>query len=163
MRMQLIDENYQPLDITTEEGLRQYFFEYIVKPADFQLKLSNMWDMTEEDVHWYRLKIGKWEISLPSNVYMMLADVHSNSVDWVRVDEINGRTLTTALYYSDLKADKYSIEKISILSVDREKKPCILPNTKNLLPVYVDGGRMILCSDRDSFVKTKALNFTCLY
>lgn len=163
--MKLIDENYQGFDLDGEDtsNLSKYYFEYVVKPADFHLKMNNMWDMTCESVYWYTVMIGRDEVTLPSNVYIMLADVHSSSVDWVRVDEINGRTLTTALYYSDLKADKYSIEDVVVKHIDREKRPSVLPNTKNLLPVLVGDDRMILTSDKDSFVKTKKLNFTCLY
>lgn len=162
--MKLIDENYEGLDLTKESSLLQHYFEYTVNPADFQLKLKNIWDVTENEVDWFRLKIGHNETILPSNIYIMLADVHSSSVDWVRVDEINNRPMTTALYFADLKADKYSIEPIEVLGIAEDMNHCsIIPNTKNLLPVLVGDDRMVLCSDRDSFVKTKNMNFTCLY
>lgn len=161
--MKLINEHYQGFDISQTNNLLQYYFEYTVNPADFQLKINNIWDVVEDSVHWYTLSIGGHMVTLPANVYVMLADVHSNAVDWVRVDEINARPLTTALYYADLKPDKYSIETLNVVSVDEEDRTTILPNTKNLLPVLVGDDRMILCSDKDSFVKTKNMNFTCLY
>lgn len=162
--MKLINENYEGLDLTKESNLLQHYFEYTVNPPDFQLKLKNIWDVTENSVDWYELQIGIHRVTLPSNIYLMLADVHSSNVDWVRVDEINQRPLTTALYFADLKADKYSIESIQVIGIDETKDcPSIIPNTKNLLPVLVGEDRMVLCSDKDSFVKTKNMNFTCLY
>lgn len=161
--MKLINEYYEGVDISQSEKLSLYFFEYVVNPADFHLRLSNVWDVTSGSIMWYRMLIGRHEVILPSNIYVMLADVHSNSVDWVQVSEINARNLTTALYYADLKADKYTIETIEVLSVEEADGTVAYPNTKNLLPVLVGEDRMILCSDRDSFVKTKNMNFTCLY
>ena len=161
--MKLINEHYEGVDVSQTEQLSHYFFEYVVNPADFQLRLSNVWDVTGGNILWYRLLIGKQEVTLPSNIYVMLADVHSNCVDWVQVSEINARNLTTALYYADLRADKYSIEPIKVVAVEETEGTVAYPNTKNLLPVLVGEDRMILCSDRDSFVKTKNMNFTCLY
>ena len=160
--MKLINEYYEGVDINQPENLVQYYFEYIVNPADFQLKMNNIWDVTTSDIYWYTLSIGGETVTLPSNIYIMLADVHSNAVDWVRVDEINARPLTTALYYANLKADKYSIEDIKVVGIE-ERGIMVYPNTKNLIPVLVGDNRMILCSDRDCFVKTKNMNFTCLY
>lgn len=161
--MQLINEYYKGVDITNEENFPCYYFEYNVKEADFFLKLSNYWFKEDEPQYWYNLDIGGHKVTLPENSYIMLADVYGIYVDWVKVGELHGRELCTALYFSSLYADQWSIEEIRIDSVDEDKRPVNLPKTKNLMPVKVGRNRMVFISHNDCYVKTKKMNFSCLY
>lgn len=161
--MELINENYEGYNVEDREGLLQYYFEYDVRAADFFLKLNNYWYSLDDHVYWYSLDIGGHKVRLPENLHIMVADVYGEFVDWVKVGELPGRHFTTALYYSNLYADQWSIEDISIDSIDGEKKPVSLPNSKNLLPVKVGDNRMVFVSERDSYVKTKKMNFARLY
>lgn len=161
--MELIDDTYSGFNIENREKLLQYYFEYDVKAADFFLKLNNFWYTLDSEVHWYTLSIGGHLVRLPENIYIMLADVYGEHVDWVKVSELPGRDLTTALYFSKLYADQWTIEDISVVGIDDTPKPVSLPSTKNLLPVKAGDNRMIFVSEKDSYVKTKRMNFACLY
>lgn len=163
--MELIGENYQgiPIETATKEDYWRYFFNYDVKEADFFLKRVYYWYCLDEDVLMYRLDIGGREVILPSVVYIMLADVYSKEVDWVRVDEVDGRDLTVPLYYDDLKPDQWSIEGINIIEIYQPEETIVLPSTKNLLPVKAGKRRMVFVSEKDAYVKTKKMNFAMLY
>lgn len=161
--MKLIDENYQGFDIEDNDLKLRHVFEYDVKEADFFLSLHHYWYTFEELVHWYTLDIGGHIVRLPSVMYIMLADVYSQDIDWIRVDELPGRTLTTALYYSHLPADQWSVEEINVIDADSEAKPLTLPHSKNLMPVLAGTNRMIFVAEKDCYVKTKRMNFACLY
>lgn len=163
--MELIGENYNGIQVENagEDTLWNHFFTYDVKEADFFLNRHYYWYSIGDDALMYRLDVGGREVVLPSTVYIMLADVYSKEVDWVRIDEIDGRDLTVPLYYHDLKPDQWSIEGVTVKEIYKPDGTVSLPSTKNLIPVKAGNRRMIFVSEKDAYVKTKKMNFAILY
>lgn len=160
--MRFINENYQPID-SAAIGFGDFHFEYSIPDTDFFLKKSFNFIKSETPVRWYTLDIGGFKVELPSSLYIMLADVYTNDVDWIRVEELIGRDLTTALYLNTLDASEWSVQPILVDGVSAEERNFMFPKTKNLIPVMVGDSRMVFVADKDYYIKTKKINFTCLY
>lgn len=152
--MKLINRNNMPLD-STEDFL---FFEYDIKERDVFLVNKIFW-YDSEPVHWYTILIGRRAIELPGHMYIMVGDISSESVDWVRVDELMGREFSTYTYPSDLSPEKWDVQELKVVKIDPEEKPCRLPFSKNILPVMLGSDRAIFISEKDCYKKTKDIPF----
>lgn len=152
--MKLINQHYQALD-SSDDFL---FFEYNIKEEDMFLVKKIFW-YDSEPVLWYTLMVGRRSIELPGHMYVMVADIASESVDWVRVDELMGRDFSTYTYKSELTPEKWSMEEMKVVMVDPEERSCRLPFSSNILPVMLGKDRAILISEKDCYKKTKNIAF----
>lgn len=163
--MNLIDENYKPFDISIggDVDLFRHYFEFDYRNMDMMLKRSHMWYHTAE-LTWYTLKIGKNTIELPEHMHLMVADYLNDEVDWIRVEELIDREMTTFVYTIDLEPDSWVQEEVRVTSVSLgNDRRCQLPFTSNAFPVALGDRHSVLISEKDIYVQTKTIDFPNFY
>lgn len=157
--MQLIDENEQPINLKLDgdetRRVNRYYYEYDPKKNDiFLIKAGPMWYKTPK-IRWYTLTIGNKNVSLPEHFYVMVGDILTSEVDWVRVDETFHRELSTYVYNSDLTPSTWVQEEMTCIHIDSDLHEAQLPFTKNVLPVMLGDNKAILVSEKDMYTHTK--------
>lgn len=153
--MRLINQEYKELDTSTGDF---FFFEYNIKERDVFLVNKLFW-YDSDKVHWYTLAIGRRTVELPGHLFIMVADISSDSVDWIRVDELVGRDFSTFTFSNQLIPEKWDLQPIQVLRVHEEEKSCQLPFSKNILPVMLGDDRAVFVSENDCYKKTKDIPF----
>jgi len=169
--MHLIDENFKPLDINKNgmdfSHLKFWEYQLLAKtyktkdgeehttPPHFMLSYCEKWSMIFSPA--YVLGIGKHQLILPVNFYLLIADLDAG-IDWIRADEVIGRDFEVFTFASDLESDSWVLRDLKVL--DRiDEVGIAYPHTKR--PVVVNLGNNIACmvSIVDNYSKMNKLSF----
>jgi len=146
--MQLIGEDYTALP-NSDEATECHHWEYNIKERDFFLCETSSWHRITGTA--YHIGIGKDTLIVPANYHVMIADVYGD-LDWIKVDEIVGRTFDAFLMTNTLEENAWQIETMEVIDCV-EDFIMVYPQTKNPVPVSVGTRFSILVSPADLYNK----------
>lgn len=160
--MYILDQDYKPIENIDEKAKIDYHFwvfdrreikgEYV---DDFYLKCCNFWFTMKADA--YRLQVGKDEVVLPANYFMLIADI-SGGLDAIKPDEIVGRDFDVLMFNRTLDEGSWTLEPVKVIGFE-EDYSYVYPEINSPFPVLVGENSAIMISQSDMYKKVKDLAF----
>lgn len=153
--MLLINENYGPLMDQTIGNEDKFYWEYDLQKEDFFLRRSLLWYSIKTDC--YTIEVNGKTVNIPFNFHMLIGDFDSG-LDAIKPEEIVGRSFDLVTFNSRLTSSSIRLVPMRIVGY-KHGLSFMLPQTKNLLMVYVSEETSILVSQTDFFGKIKNISF----
>lgn len=132
-----------------KDTMNKSFFHFDMVAEDYFLRRTPMWDEVRTEA--YLLQFENSQIWVPSNYYIMVADVYGQ-VDWICIDEAIGRPMDILILSEDFRS--WKLKQLSVIDHD-ERSNFLWPSTKAAVPVCGHKNEIILLSTYDQHKHTK--------
>lgn len=136
--------------------LRTHFYEFSLEKDDYFLQRKVLWDSVVTNFYEFCFGDGT-TISIPSNYYVLIADVYGE-VDWICVDELINRPIEVLILNDSLSS--WTLEVLEVTGMTKPK-PFYWSATKNAVPVTNSNGKkVIILSTYDQYKATMDLDIS---
>ena len=153
--MNLIDENYNGLNIKKDEGVASnHIWYYSTEHKDFFL--SDIFTWSNIKSNGYVIEIEGKQTVVPEHFFLAVGD-YDIGLDCLQFAEIMGREYTAFTFNRTLEEDSWLLKPMRVVGYE-ENHSFYYPYFDHMFPIVV-GDLAILVSSKDMYNRVKRLSF----